>query len=144
MSENEIDDVTSQQPLINYRNHLIKVMEGNTDRFEKQLSYISAGSLGVSMAFIKDIVGSLKTAHSTGWLLWGWVAMGATLLINLISQAYANYCHSETIDDIDSKRYNNPIASRRHRKIELLNYISIGLLTTGIGFLLYFVHLNLS
>lgn len=118
-------------------------MEGNTDRFEKQLSYISAGALGVSMAFIKDIVGSLKLTHNTGLLLAGWIAMGLTLIANLLSQVYANYCHAETIGEIDEKCYDSAIATKRRAKIQYINYFSIGTLIIGIGLLLLFIQKNI-
>lgn len=135
--------VATNKALEDYREHLIKVMEGNSDRFEKQLSYISAGALGVSMAFIKDIVGSLNLTNHTGLLIAGWIAMGITLIANLLSQVYANYCHAETIGEIEEKCYDSKIASNRRNKIQYVNYFSIGTLITGIGLLLLFIYKNI-
>jgi hypothetical protein len=129
--------------LEDYRSHLAKVMEGNSDRFEKQLSYISAGSLGISMAFIKDIVGSLQSTAGTNFLLYGWICMGVTLLINLVSQVYANYCHAETIGEIDDKCFDTIIANNRRNKIQYMNYFSMLTLFAGIGLLLYFISKNI-
>jgi hypothetical protein len=137
----EISDQEKQ--LEDYRTHLAKVMEGNSDRFEKQLSYISAGSLGISMAFIKDIVGSLKSTVGTNYLLYGWICMGVTLLINLLSQVYANYCHAETIGEIDEKCYDSTVANKRRGKIQYMNYFSMLTLFAGIGLLLYFISKNI-
>jgi hypothetical protein len=129
--------------LNDYREHLIKIMEGNSDRFEKQLSYISAGSLGISMAFIKEIVGSLNLTHSTGLLLFGWISMAITLITNLISQVYANYCHAETVNEIEKKCYDSSMADKRREKIQYMNYFSIGTLVSGIGLLLFFIYKNI-
>jgi hypothetical protein len=126
-----------------YREHLIKAMEGNTDRFEKQLSYISAGSLGISMAFIKDIVGSLNATVQTGLLISGWIAMGITLITNLISQVYANHCHSETVSEIDNECYEGQLANKRWEKIQYMNYFSITTLVLGISLLLLFIYKNI-
>jgi hypothetical protein len=132
------------QILSDYREHLIKVMEGNTDRFEKQLSYISAGSLGISMAFIKDVVGNLDYTRQNWLVIVGWSAMGFTLLLNLVSQVYANHCHSNTIEDIECKDYNSNRAGRRRSRIMWTNYISIGTLIGGVIFLLIFISKNIA
>ena len=130
--------------LANYREHLIKVMEGNTDRFEKQLSYISAGSLGLTMAFIKDVVGSLDATKYNWLVMVGWSAMGFTLLLNLCSQVYANHCHSNTIEDIECDKYNSVKAGNRRNRIMIMNYVSIATLISGVIFLLIFISKNIA
>jgi hypothetical protein len=133
-----------QKILDEYRQHLIKVTEGNTDRFEKQLSYISAGSLGLTMAFIKDVVGNLDNTKFNWLVMVGWSAMGFTLLLNLFSQIYANHCLSNTIEEIECNNYNSNRAGRRRSRVMWLNYISIVTLIGGVIFLLIFISKNIA
>ena len=57
--------------------HLKEVVLKSQDSFEKQLSYISAGSLSISMAFIKNVVGDLSNTIYEGFLIASWGLMGS-------------------------------------------------------------------
>ncbi len=55
-----------------YRLELKETFHKSQDIFEKQLSYISAGALGLSVGFIKHIVNPIKDSSHKWMLLSGW------------------------------------------------------------------------
>jgi hypothetical protein len=131
------------QQLLDYQLHLKELVTKSQESFEKQLSYISAGSLSVSMAFIKNVVGELNKSSYESFLILGWSLMGITLLINLLSHVYTSNCHNKTIEEIREGRYDYTIALCRHKNIKRFNYSSIATLISGITSLLLFISLNI-
>jgi len=129
--------------LLEYHAHLKEAVIKSQEAFEKQLSYISAGSLSVSMAFIKNVVGELKQSKYEGFLIAGWSLMGITLLINLLSHVFTSNCHNKTIEEIGERKYSYTTALCRHNDIKKLNYVSIGTLIFGIASVLIFITLNI-
>jgi hypothetical protein len=123
--------------------NLKELVTKSQESFEKQLSYISAGSLSVSMAFIKNVVGELNKSRYQGFLIIGWSLMGMTLLINLLSHVFTSNCHNKTIEEISDGRYDYTVALCRHINIKRFNYSSIGTLISGISSLLLFISLNI-
>lgn len=129
--------------LIAYQTHLKEIVVKSQEAFEKQLSYISAGSLSISIAFIKDVVGDLSKTQEEGILLLSWSLMGFTLLLNLLSHVFTSNCHNKTIGEIGQGKYNYKTVLCRHNNIKKLNYVSIVSLIMGIASLLYFISLNI-
>lgn len=129
--------------LLQYRSELVTLTHKSQDAFEKQLSYISAGSLALSMAFIKDIVMDLSQAECKGLLTAGWILLGLTLLVNLISHILAAHFHSNTIKEIDAGKYSQGKAANRIKKINRINICSIVTLLGGLFLIVYFVSLNI-
>ncbi|MCW3074270.1 MAG: hypothetical protein JWP69_1339 [Flaviaesturariibacter sp.] len=140
MSENQ----TLPRPnLIEYQSHLKELVNKSQESFEKQLSYISAGSLSISMGFIKNVVGELSKSKYEGFIIGSWSLMGVTLLINLLSHVFTSNCHNKTIEEIGDGQYDYINALCRHNDIKKLNYVSIATLILGIAFLLIFISLNI-
>ena len=135
MAESEI--------LKEYKSELIKLIEKSQDAFEKQLSYISAGSLGISMAFIKNVVGDISSTHSKWVLIVGWILLGVTLLLNLLSHIVAFSNHSKTLDEINLGSYSQIKAIKRNNRLKVLNLWSIISLIAGILLVIIFVALNI-
>src|ERR1700731_2499004 len=113
MSKKEADLLAD--PLKEYKTDLIKVLEKSQDNFEKQLSYISAGGLGLSMIFIDKIVKNVSHADFK-WLLAGcWFFLGCTLVVNLISHLVSARYVYKNIDEIENDKYNSEKISQRTR-----------------------------
>lgn len=129
--------------LLDYQLHLKELVTKSQESFEKQLSYISAGSLSVSMAFIKNVVGELSKTKAEAFLIGGWSLMGLTLLINLLSHVIASNCHNKTIGEINDGQYKYEVALCRLNNIKKLNYASIVTIITGIASILIFISLNI-
>lgn len=133
------------QWLQKYRDHLESVIIKSQERFEIQLSYISAGALGLSLAFIKDIVQSVHLAKYK-WLLYlGWGLLTATLVLNCVSHMIAAILYRRTMLDIDKKsdKYDSLKAEYRSKAITICNIISVGFLLFGISAIVLFVSINI-
>jgi hypothetical protein len=126
-----------------YREELITILHKSQDTFEKQLSYLSAGSLALSIGFIKDVIKNIKEADCRWLLNSGWLLLGITLLINCISHIRAADLHNRTIGDINHNRYNDKIVTNRYKEVSFVNWISVATLVLGIGAIIFFVTINI-
>lgn len=138
----EVNQNVSQE-ILTYQTHLKELVNKSQESFEKQLSYLSTGTLTVSLAFIKDVVGELSKTRFEGFLIVAWSLMGLTLLINLLSHVFTSNCHNKTIEEINDRKYDYSKAICRFNNIKKLNYLSISTLILGIVFLLIFVSINI-
>jgi len=130
--------------LIKYKEELITLLHKSQDSFEKQLSYISAGSLALSIGFIKDVIKNISIANHKWLLSTGWILLGVTLLINCISHIRAADLHNLTIKNIDEGKYDQLIVRKRHTEISYVNWFTVGTLATGIFCIIIFVIINVS
>lgn len=126
-----------------FKADLKKTLEKSQDSFEKQLSYISAGAFGVTMAFIDKIVGKLSLSTGKYLIILGWLFLGCTFIINLISHIVASKYHFKTIEDIDSGKFDSLKATRRIKRINTINFASVVTLMIGILFIIIFIGKNI-
>jgi hypothetical protein len=129
--------------LQDYRNELIDLLHKSQASFEKQLSFISAGSLALSIGFIKDLIHDMDTALYKPVLTIGWILMTFTLLINCISHIRAAYLHNLTINDINAGQYNREAVETRYKEITFINWISVTTLILGISAIIFFIAINM-
>lgn len=126
-----------------YRNELVRILEKSNDAFEKQLSYISSGAIGVSMLLVERLFANLS-APTHKWLLTtGWIVLAITLLINLISHLISFRSNFKTIEEIDSETYQQGKAKRRNGIIIIVNWLSAILLFLGIILIVVFISINI-
>lgn len=131
------------EELHRFRDELIKINEKSNDQFEKQLTYISAGSLGGSMLVIEKIFKDISSTEFTGFLILGWIFLGSTLLLNMFSHLYAAKLHNQTISELNENRYNYSNAVLRNKKISNFNSITLSVLLIGIFLLLFYTSYNI-
>jgi hypothetical protein len=129
--------------LTDYKRELLTLLEKSSDNFEKQLNYISAGAIGVSMIVVEKVVKDLSNSYCKILLTFAWVFFTLTLLSNLVSHIYTFSVHSKTIDEINSEQYDYTLAKRRNDSVKVWNIISAVLLILGIFLLIIYVSLNL-
>jgi hypothetical protein len=140
---NHTEDKKPFDPLEDYKKELIELLHKSQESFEKQLSYISAGTLVISMGFIKDVVGNIDFTKYKWLLTIGWILLGATLLINLISHIRAADKHNTTIKEIDEKNYNRETVRKRYTEISNYNWTTVATLLCGILLIIIFVSINI-
>jgi hypothetical protein len=128
--------------LLKYKEELITLLHKSQDTFEKQLSYISAGSLALSIGFIKDVVKDIKTADYKWLLNFGWAFLGLTLLVNCISHIRAADLHNRTIRDINNGNYDDKLVTNRFKEIGYVNWSTVITLIVGIASIIIFVSIN--
>ncbi len=124
------------------RDLLAKIKEKGDDDYEKNITYISAGTLVLSLTFIEKIV-NLNTSKFVWTLIISWLLLALTLLVNLISHQLSSFYHEKTIWDFDA---NDPKLeskiTKRNKIIRRINWGTTFSLTIGILFLILFCSKN--
>ncbi len=132
----------------NFREHYQEAINKSEDDFEKNLIFLSSGALGLTLIFIEKIVPP-KDSICLYFLILGWVLLAITLAINLISHLiskkylqksqrdYDEYVN-ETIDfdKLDEK------LSKRNKKMDCINWISVIIFISGILSIVLYTSLN--
>lgn len=136
------DDPVALARIHAYRDELNIVFHKGQDSFEKQLSFISAGALTLSVGFIKDIVKNFDHSSYKGLLGWGWGALVITLLVNLISHLIASSNANKAIKEINESDYEPDRIESRNKKIVYINRVSVFILVIGIGLIISFIIIN--
>lgn len=133
---------TDNEAMKAFKDNVSLMLQKSQDDFEKQLIYISSGGLGASIFFIEKIV-TVKTSHSIGLLVFGWVMLGMTLLINLFSHYLASLYSHRTLSEMGSSCYDPDKVNLRNIRINALNICSLAFLGGGLIFLLIYITINL-
>jgi hypothetical protein len=128
-----------------YRASLEHAISGSEDDFEKNLVYLSAGSLILSIGFIEKIV-PMKNAHFLGFLIVSWVLIASTLLLNLSSHLISAGNSTKAREDLDNNiepnlRYEK--VKCRNKGIRKINWTSFSLFGLGIFFLIIYCSINI-
>jgi hypothetical protein len=97
-----VNEVATTEPgsdpaLEGYRAHVIVAEQKAVEEFDKAVMALSGGSLGFSIAFIKDIVGTGEMI-SIHWLLLSWLTWIISLLLVLISYYVSHLALRKTIE----------------------------------------------
>ncbi len=124
------------------RELLAEIKGKSDDDYEKNITYIAAGTLVLSMTFIEKIV-TLNKSYAIWTLIISWTILVLTLLVNLISHQLSSLFHEKTIEDFDNddpKIFDNIKA--RNKIIRSINWGTTFGLTTGIVFLILFCSIN--
>lgn len=120
------------------------LFQKSQDNFEKQLSYISAGALALSVGFIKDIVHPIKYSSYKWMLLSGWGLLIFTLLLNLVSHIIAARNArkgAKETEDIENT-YNPDKIDSRATQMDIINWTTIGTLAGGIVLIVLYITFN--
>lgn len=130
------------------------------ESFNKNVIYLAAGALGLSMAFIKDIAPPGES-HYIFFLVIGWLLLTFTLLLNLISYwlvskwgyhigiKLTEFHELKTDTDEEKKIHRETLQTIRtivdsqNKASRNINLASIFTLILGLSFLLCFIVPNL-
>ncbi|MDX1773487.1 hypothetical protein [Oceanihabitans sediminis] len=127
-----------------YRLSVLEQKSKSDDDFEKYITFIASGALGLTITFI-DKISPLKESIVIWVIALGWVLLAFTLFINLLSHFLSSKYNEQTIQDIDDEiEYDNLIdrIDNRNRIISRLNLSSIILLGLGIISILIYTIVN--
>lgn len=127
-----------------FSQELKELFHKSQDTFEKQLSYISAGALALSVGFIKDIVHPIKDSSYKFMLLVGWSLLIFTLLLNLVSHMLAGlYAKKGAKEAEDPHNTYDPVKiDTRARRMEFINWTTVGTLAGGIILIVLYITFN--
>ena len=104
-----------------YRDQLVEIHQKVSENYDKTIITLSGGALGISFAFIKDIVGD-KVLQGKGILFWGWAFLTISLTSVVLSLFFGTLAFRKAIKQVDEdKIYGNspggwlsPITSLMH------------------------------
>lgn len=131
------------ESLKKYSEELKLLIQKSHDSFEKQINYISAGALGISMLFVEKVVKDIALTKCNWLLILSWTFFTLTLISNLSSHIYASNVHDKSLSEIYSQAYDDKKVSCRNKRIKTWNKISISFLFLGIIFQITFISLNI-
>src|SRR5437867_6026295 len=83
------------------RNRLVASHKDASDAYDRALMTLSAGALGLSVGFVKDIA---KNPESKWLILTGWVLLGLALACVVTSFALSVDVHRRVIAGLDAER----------------------------------------
>jgi hypothetical protein len=132
-----------------YRNALYIQKSKSDDLFEKAITFISSGALGLTLTFHDKIV-PVENSICVIIIAIGWTLLIATLFINLISHYQSSKSTDASIDEIDGIldykiNYSTYQVNlhKRNKKIDNLNKTSIYLLGIGLFLIIIYVSINI-
>ena len=131
------------------RNSLINAELEQARHFDKYILTLAAGTFGLSLLFIRQI--APQPEAGTIWLLvTAWKTFGASILSTLISFLLSQEAYSKQRKILaewykkDTELGEGEMKNRFATWTKRLNYISMGLFSIGVIFLIIFSALNLS
>ena len=126
-----------------YRSLLISAEQKAQEDFDKTVLSLSGGALGISFAFVKDIVGSQPLTHSA-YLLISWIVWGISVTCVLASYYFSQQGLRHAIKQVDKEKiYGETPGGPYGRITAILNALGGLLFLTGIVFIVIFVSYNL-
>lgn len=130
MSDTRVDEQAEE------RKRLTNLHEKATDSFDRAVMTLSAGALGISLAFIHDV--APKPRHT--WVLGcAWFSFALSLLVILLSFLSSERAIVKMVAQLDENAEDIP----RGRLTDLLNWFSAGAFVLGVVLLVIFAWLNL-
>jgi hypothetical protein len=128
------------------RDKIQDAISDSQNDFEKNLVYLSAGALTLSMGFIEKIIPFNKAVNK--WLLiTSWVLLASTLLLNLASHLISVRNSTKAREEMDSGMEYNKLVERiscRNKLMRAINWISYFLFALGVLCVVIFCSINMS
>ncbi len=127
-----------------YRKSILEEKSKSDDDFEKYITFIASGSLGLTLTFI-DKISPLDKSIFKWVIVLGWFSLGITLFINLLSHYISSINNTKTVQDVDDNIPYDELTNnidKRNKIISNLNLTSIILLGFGILCILIFTTIN--
>ncbi len=126
-----------------YRNFIITAEQKSQEAYDKTVISLSGGALGISFAFIKDIVGP-DTIFCTKLLFFSWLCWSLSITCVLVSYYTSQLSLRKTIKQIDNSTYNSSrVGGVADIFTIIFNAFSGLLFLTGVILISYFVEINL-
>ena len=126
-----------------YRNHLQDIYQKAQEDYDKTVLTLSSGALGISFAFVKDIIGPGPISCS-GLLYWSWVCWGVSVACVLFSHLTSSYSIRKSIEQVDKgEAYTQRIGGWYDKVTSVLNHLSGFLFLAGLVLIILFVSKNM-
>jgi hypothetical protein len=126
------------ESLQKYRDHLVQADQKSQEDFDKTLLTLSSGGLGLSLFFLKDIVGG-KVIERSCYLLSGWAFLAISLGLVLLGFFLSRRALRKSIDQIDRGTiYIERPGGMWTIVVEWLNVLGGVFFLAGIGCIIWF------
>jgi hypothetical protein len=126
-----------------YREMLVKADQKAQEDYDKTILLLSGGALGISLGFLKDIVGD-RPAEYSGWLIASWASWAASLTCVLASYYFSQQAIRRMIRELDAGRiYAGYPAGCLGRATAFLNAAGGLLFVVGVVTIVVFVSQNM-
>jgi hypothetical protein len=131
------------EALQKYRDHLIQADQKSQEDFDKTLLTLSSGGLGLSLVFLKDIVGGGAVARPY-FILAGWTLLGLSLGLVLLGFFLSRKALRKAIDQFDKGNINTERPGGNWSVVvEYLNGLGGLLFVTGVACVVWFAFGNI-
>lgn len=90
------------EPLKQYRSYLAAAEQKAQEDFDKTVLSLSGGALGISFAFVKDIIGP-GPITLVGYLASAWACWGVSMMLVLVSYFTSHLALRRAIKQVDTK-----------------------------------------
>jgi hypothetical protein len=113
-------------------------------QFDKNILFIASGALGISFAFIKDIVPNLNESIYKAFLFTSWYLFATVIFLSLLGHYLSMRAHTWAVNNphVDDETFNNEVI-KKNKPIRRLNILMIIANFIGALSLILFIHLNL-
>jgi predicted histidine transporter YuiF (NhaC family) len=132
-----------------YRKLLYTQKSKSDDQFEKAITFITSGSLGLTITFHSNIV-PVENAIYVLLIAFGWIFLVATLFVNLMSHYLSSKSLDKSMDEIDEViQYKISFSTlqsnlnKRNKKIDNLNKMSLAFLAIGLILIIFYITTNI-
>jgi uncharacterized membrane protein len=127
------------------RDKIIEAINDSQDHFEKNLVYLSAGSLALSIGFVEKFA-KQNPANYNLLIIISWLLLAFTLLLNLASHLISVENSSKAREEIDlglpdEVLYAN--ITQRNNKMRKINWITLFLFAFGVITSVIYCSINL-
>lgn len=122
----------------------LSVLKYSVEQFDKTVVFIASGALGISFAFIKDIVPNLHNALRTGLLMSSWFLFATIIFISLVCHFISVLAQRWAVTNayIERKKFNKGVESWNFG-IRILNVVMIVGVFIGGLLLICFINTNI-
>jgi hypothetical protein len=151
MSKDQKNDDKTYDVYLGEREKLISSLAEETHKFDKAILTLSGGAFGFSLAFIKDIVPTIK-GGTFFWLLASWAGFGLSLLSTMISFLASQGACRKQIEILEQDFFGEEKQEKQKKQEKLtnraagwtlgLNITSIAAFILGVILLVVFVAIN--
>ena len=117
----------------------------STEQFDKSILYIASGALGISFAFIKDIIPDLNKATCKEYLINSWYIFAGVIFTSLVTHFISMQANRWAIENnnLTDDEYNKKI-KYWNMPIRILNALTIIAIFIGALALIYFINHNIT
>jgi hypothetical protein len=125
--------------------HHKDVLKYSIEQFDKSIMFIASGALGISFAFIKDVIPDLKKALRTELLIGSWYIFAGVIFVSSCCHFLSILAHKWAVRkaNLEDDEFNNGI-KRWNFWIRAVNIVMIIGLFLGTLILINFIKKNIN